>query len=58
MALKAELEPRKMQPKMTTTRTVRPSASRGTSSFLWTRAKKREKGRPPSRAKALFEKLQ
>lgn len=52
MALKALVEPRKMQPKMTTTVTVRPRASRGTSRVLCTRAKKREKGRPPSRAKA------
>ena len=46
MALKALDDPKKMQPKITTTRMVKPSDSSGTSSFGWTREKILEKGRP------------
>lgn len=42
-----------MRPKMTTTTTVRPSASSGTSSVGCTREKMRENGSPPSRANAM-----
>lgn len=52
IALNALVEPKKIRPNIVTTAVVRPSASNGTSSLLWTRAKYREKGRPPSRAKA------
>ena len=52
MALKATEEPRKMRPKMMTRIVVRMREFRGTPSVGMTREKKREKGRPPSRAKA------
>jgi hypothetical protein len=48
MALKALLEPKKMQPKITSKRTVRMSAFNGTCNFGWTLAKTLENGRPPS----------
>jgi hypothetical protein len=57
MALKALLEPRKMQPKMTTRTTVRYSALSGTSKRELTFAKTREYGRPPSLAKAYVIRL-
>jgi len=52
MALKAEEEPRKIQPKRITSAVVRMSELRGTPREGWTFAKVREKGRPRSRAKA------
>ena len=48
MALKAEEEPRNMQPKITTRAVVSIRAFRGRPQRPWTRAKTREKGRPPS----------
>ena len=48
IALKALLEPRKMQPKMMTRTVVRMSAFRGRSRRLWTLAKNLEKGTPLS----------
>ena len=48
MALNALLEPRKIQPKITSRATVKSSALRGSSSFGWTLAKNLENGRPPS----------
>lgn len=53
IALNALVDPKKISPNIRTTTTVRPSASRGTSSLLWTREKKRENGKPPSRANAM-----
>jgi hypothetical protein len=52
MALKALVLPRKMKPKIRTTKLDRQRDSRGTSSLWWTRLKYLEKGSPPSRAKA------
>ena len=52
MALNVLLEPRKMQPKTTTHADVHSSAFNGTSSPGCTRAKKRLKGMPRSRANA------
>lgn len=52
MALKALLEPRKMQPNMMTRITVNHSAFNGTSRCVLTFAKNLEAGRPRSRAKA------
>lgn len=52
IALNALLEPKKMHPKTTTRAVVRYRALRGRSRRGWTLAKKREAGRPPSRAKA------
>lgn len=46
------VEPRKMRPKMMTRTRLRTSEFKGTFKPEWTLAKKREKGRPPSRAKA------
>lgn len=46
------VEPRKMRPKMMTRTRLRVSEFKGTFEPGWTLAKKREKGRPPSRAKA------
>jgi hypothetical protein len=57
IALKALLDPRKIQPKMTTRIKVRYSAFSGTSKRVLTLAKKRENGRPPSLAKAYVIRL-
>ncbi len=48
MALKALLEPRKIQPKMTTSATVSSSALSGSPNEGCTLAKTLENGRPPS----------
>lgn len=48
MALKALVEPRKMQPKQITTTTVRTRAFSGNCSLGCTVAKNRDAGRPPS----------
>lgn len=50
--MKAEEEPRKIQPKRMTRAVVRMREFRGTPREGWTFAKVREKGRPRSRANA------
>jgi hypothetical protein len=58
MALNALLDPKKMQPKITTKIVVRYKALRGRSSVGWTFAKNFDAGRPPSRAKAYVIRLE
>lgn len=48
MALNALLEPRKIQPNITSRTTVNISALRGSCNLGWTLAKNLENGRPPS----------
>jgi len=48
IALKAALEPRKIQPKMTVSAVVKFNAFRGRSNLAWTLAKYLENGNPPS----------
>lgn len=57
MALKALVDPSKMNPKRTTIAEVRVRAFNGRPWREWTLAKKREAGRPPSRAKAKIMRL-
>ena len=57
MALNAELEPRKISPKMTTRATVKYRALRGSPSFGCTLAKTRLAGSPRSLAKAQVMRL-
>ena len=57
IALKALLDPRKMQPKMMTSAVVRYNALRGSPKLGWTWAKNRLAGNPRSRAKAYVIRL-
>lgn len=57
IALKALLDPRKMQPKTMTSRVVNPTALSGTLRPGWTFAKNFENGMPRSRAKAYVIRL-
>jgi hypothetical protein len=52
MSISYLLEPRKIRPKTMTRTKLRMSEFRGTFNLGWTLEKKRENGRPPSRAKA------
>lgn len=58
MALKAEVEPRKTRPKISTKMVVRRRALRGTCRVGWMVERRVERGRPRSRAKAKVMRLE
>lgn len=57
MALKALVDPKKMRPNKMTMTDVKIKAFRGSPNLGWTLAKKREAGKPPSRANAKIIRL-